>query len=527
MSWIKELSWSIQWMIKKSSRSIKSTEFPNFETLDAKIASSLNKIIQNSYFKKKVSLEEQKAPKEDQFLRGRQIAYMTYDYFRVTGTHDTVFIGLCWIALCHSAWQQCAGIQYKMGWSSTIYVKDTIWWCSWKVCTNWGNVSLSMELYDMDTHQKTSVPNCQKLKTMVKRSTDQKLRLQNVDAGHGKIETGAVVKSWKGLSGVDRGRSICYEVETSREKEASEAKVSLAWLFDNLANTSWKVLARDRFVSIGILPNVNSTKQNRVVKQVISVCSRIMRLTNNHMKKAKKYHSRKGRGVATVNTVQLGCVSQDSESLESQRGAESLGNPRHEVLGPDEYDSHCLRNVKQVSEKIKDHCLEKYKSKFLISEVHTLWNLRTDRKKRLKDNSDAPETRHGILPKTCTSTKKKTKLQFPLTFGRMGAAGCINKRAGGKRVCGRFRSKCACGQQERPWLCRIGDHEDIVESGDGDDGQRRGANKRRIHGICQGIGFIRDSNASRRYNGSSLTCEALRGSWVFLPVDQRSKTTDE
>ena len=28
---------------------------------DARIASSLNKIIQNSYFKKKVSLEEQKA----------------------------------------------------------------------------------------------------------------------------------------------------------------------------------------------------------------------------------------------------------------------------------------------------------------------------------------------------------------------------------------------------------------------------------------------------------------------------------
>ena len=38
----------------------------------------------------KVSLEEQKAQKEDQFLRGRQIAYMIYDYIRVTGAHDTV-----------------------------------------------------------------------------------------------------------------------------------------------------------------------------------------------------------------------------------------------------------------------------------------------------------------------------------------------------------------------------------------------------------------------------------------------------
>ena len=36
-------------------------------------------------FKKKVSLEEQKAPKEDRFLRERQIAFIIYDYFRVTG----------------------------------------------------------------------------------------------------------------------------------------------------------------------------------------------------------------------------------------------------------------------------------------------------------------------------------------------------------------------------------------------------------------------------------------------------------
>ena len=47
----------------KSSRSVAGKDFPNFEMLDAKIASALNKIIQNSNFKKKVSLEEQKAQK--------------------------------------------------------------------------------------------------------------------------------------------------------------------------------------------------------------------------------------------------------------------------------------------------------------------------------------------------------------------------------------------------------------------------------------------------------------------------------
>ena len=76
-------------MNEKSSRSVEDKYFPNFEMLDARIDSAFNEIIQNSFFRKKVSLEEQKAPKVDRFLRGRQIAFMIYDYFRVTGAHDT------------------------------------------------------------------------------------------------------------------------------------------------------------------------------------------------------------------------------------------------------------------------------------------------------------------------------------------------------------------------------------------------------------------------------------------------------
>ena len=55
--------------------------------LDARTA---NKIIQNSCFKKKVSLEEQKVLKADQFLRRKQIAYLIYDNFRVTCVNDSV-----------------------------------------------------------------------------------------------------------------------------------------------------------------------------------------------------------------------------------------------------------------------------------------------------------------------------------------------------------------------------------------------------------------------------------------------------
>ena len=53
---------------------------PNFEVLDARIASALNKIIHNSHISKgRISLEEQKAQEQDRFLRSRQIAYLIYE----------------------------------------------------------------------------------------------------------------------------------------------------------------------------------------------------------------------------------------------------------------------------------------------------------------------------------------------------------------------------------------------------------------------------------------------------------------
>ena len=90
MQWIKEVELVDSVDELKSSSSTRGISMPNFEVLDARIASALNKIIHNTQFKRRISLEEQKAQKEDRFLRGRQIAYLIYDHFRVTGTHDSV-----------------------------------------------------------------------------------------------------------------------------------------------------------------------------------------------------------------------------------------------------------------------------------------------------------------------------------------------------------------------------------------------------------------------------------------------------
>ena len=65
--------------------------------------------------------------------------------------------------------------------------------------------------------------------------------------------------------------------------------------------------------------------------------------------------------------------------------------------------------------------------------------------KRLKDNSE--------LAREICKLKKEDKATFysPTDKWIMPAASTI--KLGGKRVCGRFRSKCAHGQQARHELC--------------------------------------------------------------------------
>ena len=76
MLWIEEVEMVESVDDLKSSCSVRGIRMPDFEVLDARIASALNKIIHNSHFKRRVRLEEQKAQKKDRFLRGRQIAYL-------------------------------------------------------------------------------------------------------------------------------------------------------------------------------------------------------------------------------------------------------------------------------------------------------------------------------------------------------------------------------------------------------------------------------------------------------------------
>ena len=65
-------------------------DFLDYEMLDAMTASTLKKLPAHMHFRKRVSVEEQRAQKDDRFLRGKQIAYMIYEHFRATGAYEAV-----------------------------------------------------------------------------------------------------------------------------------------------------------------------------------------------------------------------------------------------------------------------------------------------------------------------------------------------------------------------------------------------------------------------------------------------------
>ena len=80
--------------------------------------------------------------------------------------------------------------------------------------------------------------------------------------------------------------------------------------------------------------------------------------------------------------------------------------------------------------------------------------------KRLQDNSDAPEARLGTLPKTYASFKRKTRLHS------------IHPRRNGYQESLWWIQEQLCTMVNKKDF-NSGDHEDIEESDDGDDGQRR------------------------------------------------------
>ena len=218
MQWIKEVKMVESVDDLKSSRSIKGTPGPDFELLDARIASALNRIIQNTHFKRKISLEEQKAQKQDRFLLGRQIAYLIYEYFRVIGANDSIenYADLFTISLRYDDIQEFDSKWDGIVLSMTKIPPDDILEGLYKIRIRESEkLKTVLELYDLEIHQKKIGLDDHRLKTMVKRSIEEDIRNNNFGIGNGNYEKNAVVKNQGTKQRVQRILGDCWQWETN------------------------------------------------------------------------------------------------------------------------------------------------------------------------------------------------------------------------------------------------------------------------------------------------------------------------
>ena len=141
---------------------------------------------------------EQKAHKKDRFFRGRQIAYLIYDHFRVIGSHDSVenYTDLFTNVLRNDDIQEFDskwdGILLSMTKISHGDILEGLYKLRIRESEKFKTV---LELYYLEIHQKKFGPDYHRLKTMVKRSIEQNLRIKNFEDRNGNHERNAVVKN--------------------------------------------------------------------------------------------------------------------------------------------------------------------------------------------------------------------------------------------------------------------------------------------------------------------------------------------
>ena len=214
MQWIKEVELVDSVDELRTSSSIRGISMPNFEVLDARIASALNKSIHNSHFKGRISLEEQKAQKEDRFLRGRQIAYLIYDQF--PGHWNPWFCRKLHrlVHFCSSKWRY-SGIRFLVGRNFIVIDKDSTWRHvgrivqikNTKVGETQDRIAI-VRLGDSSEEVRTWV-------SMVKRSIEQDVRNKNFWSRNGNFEKNAVVKNQGTKQRVQRILGDRWQLETN------------------------------------------------------------------------------------------------------------------------------------------------------------------------------------------------------------------------------------------------------------------------------------------------------------------------
>ena len=143
---------------------------------------------------------------------------MIYDYFRVTGNHDSLenYADLFTIGLRNDDIQEFDSNWDGILLSMTNIPHDDILEGLYKLRIRESEkLKTVLKLYDLETHQKKLEPDYHRLKTMVKRSIEQEIRNKNFGSRNGNFEKNAVVKNHGTKQRVQRILGDCWQWETN------------------------------------------------------------------------------------------------------------------------------------------------------------------------------------------------------------------------------------------------------------------------------------------------------------------------
>ena len=180
MQWIKEVELVDSVDELRSSSSTRGISMPNFEVLDARLLQPWTKssIIPTT---KEESVWKNKRPrKRTVSLRGRQIAYLIYDHFWVTGSHDSVenYTNLFTSGLRNDDIQEFDskwdGILLSMTKIPLDDILEGLY--KWRIRES-QKLKTVLELYDLETHQKKLGPDYHGLKLWWREVSSQKFEI--------------------------------------------------------------------------------------------------------------------------------------------------------------------------------------------------------------------------------------------------------------------------------------------------------------------------------------------------------------
>ena len=201
MLWIKEVEMVDSVDDLKSSCSVRGTPGPDFELVDARTASALNKIIQNTRFKKKGQSGGNESSQRRPFPSRKTDPLLDLRILPghwVTGANDSVenYADLFTVVLRNDDIQESVSKWDEILLSMTQIPSDDILESFHKLrIRETEKLKTVLDLYNLETHQKKAGPDYHILKTTVKRSIEQNLRMKNFEARNENFETSAVVKN--------------------------------------------------------------------------------------------------------------------------------------------------------------------------------------------------------------------------------------------------------------------------------------------------------------------------------------------